>query len=126
MKNTLYALICFTVVVLIAVSYQLHLTNLTEDINIISNKAIQLIESEKFNDANDLLTDLEQLWEKNHKILMAFQDHSSVNEAAISLSLAVNCYRTKEYSQVSDNLINFTSILNELASENIPSVENIL
>lgn len=126
MKNTLYALICFTVVVLIAVSYQLHLTNLTDQINIISNNTIQAIEKEDFNESDELLSQLENLWDKNYKILMAFQDHSAVNDASIFLDLAVNCYRTKEFNQVSDNLINFTSILNELASENIPSIENIL
>lgn len=126
MKNTLYALIAFIVVVLIATAYQLHITKLTEKINTLSNNVVAIIEEGDFEKAESVLSELETLWDKNYKILMGFQDHSAVNDASVSLSLAINCLKTKKYNQISDNLISFTSILNELASENIPSIENIL
>lgn len=126
MKNTLYALIAFITVVLIALSYQIHLTNLCGNINNTANEIILTVENGNYNTAEDLLLNLENLWDKNFKILMVFQDHSAVNDAGVFLALAINCFRTQEYHQVSDNLINFTEILNELASENIPSYENIL
>lgn len=126
LRNTLYAIITFSVLLMIAISYQLHLNNLATDINVISNKTIQAIENKDYEKAETLLSQIENKWNKNYKILMGFQDHSSVNSASIFLHLALNNYNTKEYSQVADNLINFTSILNELASENIPYAENIL
>lgn len=111
---------------MIALSYQQHLTKLTKQINTVTNNIVLSVERADYLEAEKQLAKLERLWNENNKILMAFQDHSSVNEAGIFLELAINCFSTEEYNQVSDNLISFTSILNELASENIPSLENIL
>lgn len=126
LKNTLYALIAFITVLLIALSYQQHLTDLCEQINLKANNVILSIEISDYNETEKELSELKTMWENNFKILMAFQDHSSVNDAGVFLALAINCFRTEEYNQVSDNLISFTEILNELAGENMPYIENIL
>ncbi len=126
MKNTLYAIIAFSALLLIAIAYQLHLIDLTKNINSASSQIILSIKNEDYSDAATLLSKLEDTWNKNTKLLMAFHDHSSINSASIFLELALNNFKTKEYTQISDNLISFTSILNELAAENIPSLENIL
>lgn len=126
LKNTLYALIAFITVLLIALSYQQHLTNLCKEINVKSNSIILSIENSEYSETEKELSELKNIWENNFKILMAFQDHSSVNDAGVFLTLAINCFRTEEYNQVSDNLISFTEIVNELASENMPYIENIL
>ncbi len=126
MKNTLYALITFITIVLIAVAYQLQLTEFTENVNKYSNIILDAIDNNDLEKVENTLDNLQELWDKNYTILMIFQDHTTVNNASMSLQLAINSYRTNEYKQISDNLINFTSLLNELASENIPCIENIL
>lgn len=126
MKNTLYALITFITIVLIAVAYQLQLTDFTENVNKYSNIILDAIDNNDLEKVENTLDNLQELWDKNYTILMIFQDHTTVNNASMSLQLAINSYRTNEYKQISDNIINFTSLLNELASENIPCIENIL
>lgn len=126
LKNTLYALITFITIVLIAVAYQLQLTEFTENVNKYSNIILDAIDNNDLEKVENTLDNLQELWDKNYTILMIFQDHTTVNNASMSLQLAINSYRTNEYKQISDNLINFTSLLNELASENIPCIENIL
>ena len=126
MRNILYTLILFIAIVLIAISYQIHITNLSDNINSISEKIITSISNKDYTSSEVYMNELEKLWKKNIKILMFFQDHASVNEAEVFINLAANGLKNKEFNQVSDNLISFTCILDELASENKPTLENIL
>ncbi len=125
MKSIIFSVIVFITILSIAISYQLHLTGITKEINAYAEEITSSIASHNLNNAEKSLSALVKLWENNSALLMAFHDHTIINNASTYVKLVEKSLNTQKYDEASSYLIHFTSLINELAAENRPTFENI-
>ena len=125
LKSIIFSVIVFITILSIAISYQLHLTGITKEINAYAEEITSSIASHNLNNAEKSLSALVKLWENNSALLMAFHDHTIINNASVYIKLAKKSLKSKKYEDVVSYLVHFTSLINELAAENRPSFENI-
>lgn len=125
LKSIIFSVIVFITILSIAISYQLHLTGITKEINAYAEEITSSIASHNLNNAEKSLSALVKLWENNSALLMAFHDHTIINNASTYVKLVEKSLNTQKYDEASSYLIHFTSLINELAAENRPTFENI-
>ena len=125
MKSIIFSVIVFITILSIAISYQLHLTGITKEINDYAEEITSSITSHNLNNAEKSFSALVKLWENNSALLMAFHDHTIINNASTYVKLVEKSLNTQKYDEASSYLIHFTSLINELAAENRPTFENI-
>lgn len=126
LKSIIFSVIVLITILSIAISYQLHLTGITKEINAYAEEITSSIASHNLNNAEKSLSALVKLWENNSALLMAFHDHTIINNASTYVKLVEKSLNTQKYDEASSYLIHFTSLINELAAENRPTFENIL
>ena len=126
MKSIIFSVIVFITILSVAISYQLHLTNIADDFNTYAQEITSNIALQDLNNAEENLSSLVKLWETNSALLMAFHDHTIINNASTYVKLVEKSLKTQKYDEASSYLIHFTSLINELAAENKPTFENIL
>ena len=126
MKNIIFSLIVFIAILSVAISYQLHLTDLADEFNTYVQEITSNINLQDLNNAENNLSSLVRLWENNSALLMAFHDHTIINNASTYVKLAEKSFKSQNFEETSSFLINFICLINELAAENRPTFENIL
>ena len=88
MKSIIFSVIIFITLLSVAVSYQLHLTNLADKFNTYAHEMTSEIALQDLNNAEKSLTSLVRLWDNNSTLLMAFHDHTIINNASTYVKLA--------------------------------------
>lgn len=126
MKNIIFSLIVFITILSVAILYQLHLTNLADEFYTYAQEITSNIALQDLSNAEKSLSSLVKLWENNSALLMAFHDHTIINNASTYVKLAEKSFKSQNFEETSSYLINFICLINELAAENRPTFENIL
>ena len=126
MKSIIFSVIIFITILSVAISYQLHLTNLADKFNTYAHEITSNIALQDLNNAENSLTSLVKLWENNSALLMVFHDHTIINNASTYVKLTEKAFKSQNFEETSSYLIHFTCLIDELAAENRPTFENIL
>ena len=126
MKSIIFSVIVFITILSVAISYQLHLTSLADKFNTYIQETTSNIALQDLNNAEKSLSSLVKLWENNSALLMAFHDHTIINNASTYVKLAEKSFKSQNLEETSSYLIHFICLINELAAENRPTFENIL
>ena len=126
LKTVLISVSIFILILAIAITYQMYLTDIATDFNDYAEQIQHQVTMQNFDEAEKALNNLEKLWNKNSSFLMMFHDHSLINNASVNIELAVNSFKDKHFDETVSYLIYFIATIDELTAENRPTFENIL